>query len=50
MDKTCNLLVDEYGLDLGDLVLLDVARTHPGHWVTVCLELACWSLGVTVDR
>ena len=48
VDKTCNLLVDEYGLDLGDLVLLDVARTHPGHWVTVCLELACWSLGVTV--
>ena len=46
--KTCNLLVDEYGLDLGDLVLLNVARTHPGHWVTVCLELACWSLGVTV--
>jgi uncharacterized protein (TIGR03089 family) len=46
--KTCNLLVDEYGLDLGDLVLLDVARTHPAHWVTVCLELACWSLGVTV--
>jgi len=46
--KTSNLLADEYGLDLGDLVLLDVARTHPGHWVTVCLELACWSLGVTV--
>ena len=48
VNKTCNLLADEYGLDLGDLVLLDVARTHPGHWVTVCLELACWSLGVTV--
>ncbi|HEY5981451.1 MAG TPA: TIGR03089 family protein [Microlunatus sp.] len=48
VDKTCHLLTDEYGLDLGDLVLLDVARTHPGHWVTACLELACWSLGVTV--
>ena len=48
VNKTCHLLVDEYGLDLGDLVQLDVARTHPGHWVTVCLELACWSLGVTV--
>ena len=48
VDKTCNLLADEYGLDLGDLVLLDVARTHPGHWVTACLELACWSLGVTI--
>ena len=48
VDKACHLLADEYGLDLGDAVLLDVARTHPGHWVTICLELACWSLGVTV--
>ena len=46
--KTCHLLVDEYGLDLGDVVELDVARTHPGHWVTICVELACWTLGVTV--
>lgn len=48
VDKTCNLLTDEYELDLGDIVLLDVARSHPGHWVTACLELACWRLGVTV--
>lgn len=48
VDKTCWLLIDEYGLELGDIVLLDVARTHPGHWVTACLELACWRLGVTV--
>jgi uncharacterized protein (TIGR03089 family) len=48
VDKTCYLLADEYGLDIGDVVLLDVARTHPGHWVTACLELACWRLGVTV--
>jgi uncharacterized protein (TIGR03089 family) len=48
VDKTCYLLADEYGLDIGDLVLLDVARTHPGHWVTACLELACWRLGLTV--
>ncbi len=46
--KTCHLLTDEYALDLGDSVLLDLARTHPGHWVTGCLELACWSLGVRV--
>lgn len=46
--KTCHLLTDEYGLDLGDVVLLDLARTHPGHWVTSCLELACWSLGLVV--
>ncbi|HYI59986.1 MAG TPA: TIGR03089 family protein [Microlunatus sp.] len=48
VDKTCHLLTDEYGLDIGDVVVLDVARTHPGHWVTACLELACWRLGVTV--
>ena len=48
VDKTCHLLTDEYGLDIGDVVLLDVARTHPGHWITACLELACWRLGVTV--
>ncbi len=48
VDKTCHLLTDEYGLDVGDGVLLDLARTHPGHWVTGCLELACWALGVTV--
>ena len=48
VNKTCHLLVDEYGLDLGDVVELDVARTHPGHWVTICVELACWSLGVTL--
>lgn len=49
VDKTCNLLTDEYGLDIGDAVLLDVARTHPGHWVTACLELACWRAGVTTS-
>lgn len=48
VDKTCNLLSDEHGLAFGDVVLLDVARTHPGHWVTACLELACWRLGATV--
>ena len=48
VNKTCHLLVDEYSLDLGDVVELDVARTHPGHWVTICVELACWTLGVTV--
>jgi uncharacterized protein (TIGR03089 family) len=48
VDKTCHLLVDEYGIDLGDVVLLDLARTHPGHWVTACWELACWRLGATV--
>ena len=48
VDKTCHLLTDEYGLDLGDIVLLDLARTHPGHWITACLELACWRLGATV--
>lgn len=51
-DKTANLMVDELGLDVGDLVELAVAVTHPGHWVTLAWELACWQVGavVTVGR
>lgn len=45
VDKTCALLAHEHGLDLGDVVLLDLARTDPGHWVTAIWELACWRLG-----
>lgn len=47
--KTCNLLVDEYLLDAGDVVELGVATEAPGHWVTACWELACWQLGLTVS-
>ncbi|MDN5761071.1 MAG: TIGR03089 family protein [Microlunatus sp.] len=48
VDKTCHLLTDEYGLDPGEVVLLDLARTHPGHWVTAIWQLACWRTGSVV--
>jgi uncharacterized protein (TIGR03089 family) len=46
--KTSNLIVDELLLAPGDLVELALARTHPGHWVTLVWELACWQTGVVV--
>lgn len=52
VDKTANLAVDELMLDPGDMVELAVAVTHPGHWVTLAWELACWQVGavVTIGR
>lgn len=47
-DKTSNLLVDELMLDEGDTVDLAVARTDPGHWVTLAWVMACWQVGLTV--
>ena len=49
VDKTCNLIADEYLLDPGDVVELALAVEYPGHWVTACWELACWRLGLTVS-
>ncbi|MET0694142.1 MAG: TIGR03089 family protein [Propionibacteriaceae bacterium] len=48
VDKTSNLLVDEYQLDPGAVVDLDLARRAPGHWVTLVIELAAWQVGATV--
>jgi uncharacterized protein (TIGR03089 family) len=48
VDKTSNLLVDELMVDAGDRIELAVAHTHPGHWVTLVWELACWQVGATV--
>ncbi len=48
VDKTANLLVDELLVDAGDRVELAVAGSHPGHWVTLVWELACWQIGATV--
>lgn len=48
VDKTANLLVDEYFLETGDRIELAVAGSHPGHWVTLVWELACWQVGATV--
>lgn len=47
--KTSNLLIDELLVDPGDFVELELARTHPGHWVTLVWEMACWQTGTVVS-
>ena len=47
--KTSNLLVGELLVDPGDTVELDLARTRPGHWVTLVWAMACWQTGTTVS-
>ena len=49
VNKTSNLLVDELLVDSGDAVQLSLAETHPGHWVTLIWELACWQVGAVVS-
>jgi uncharacterized protein (TIGR03089 family) len=48
VDKTSNLLVDELMVEPADQVELSLAATHPGHWVTLVWELACWQVGAVV--
>jgi uncharacterized protein (TIGR03089 family) len=48
VDKTSNLLVDELMLEVGSLVDLRLARSAPGHWITLALELAAWQIGAVV--
>ncbi len=48
VDKTCNLLED-LGVDPAEVVQLDLARSHPGHWVTMVWVAACWQRGCTVS-
>ncbi len=47
VDKTANMLEDLI-VDPGDVVQLDLARSHPGHWVTMVWMAACWQRGCTV--
>jgi uncharacterized protein (TIGR03089 family) len=49
VDKTCNLVTDEYLLDPGDVVELALSGTHPGHWMTAVWQVASWQLGLTVS-
>jgi uncharacterized protein (TIGR03089 family) len=49
VDKTSNLFVDEYLLEPGGVVDLELAQTAPGHWVTLVIELAAWQVGATVS-
>lgn len=48
VDKTSNLLED-LGVDPAEVVQLDLARSHPGHWVTMVWIAACWQRGCTVS-
>lgn len=48
VDKTCNLLED-MGVDPGEVVQLDLARSHPAHWVTMVWVAACWQRGCTAS-
>ncbi|NNG20235.1 TIGR03089 family protein [Naumannella sp. ID2617S] len=48
VDKTANLLIDEFELAEGDRVRLTLAEQHPGHWMTLVWAAACWRAGVTV--
>ena len=45
VDKTSNLLVDELLLDAGAVIDLQLARTNPGHWMTLVLAAAAWQVG-----
>lgn len=48
VDKTSNLLTDEYSVGDGDVVDLVLAERFPGHWITFVIELAVWQVGATV--
>ena len=47
VDKTSHLL-DELGVQPGDVVRLALAEEAPGHWVTAVWELGCWQVGAAV--
>ncbi len=49
VDKTSNLLVDEYQLEVGEVVALPLALEAPAHWVTLVWATACWQVGAVVD-
>ncbi len=49
VNKTSNLLVDELMIEPGTAVELLLAEDHPGHWVTMIWELACWQVGAVVS-
>lgn len=53
VDKTANLLTDEYDLGEGDVVQLDVLAERPRHWMGLVWVAACWRAGCLasiVDR
>jgi uncharacterized protein (TIGR03089 family) len=49
VDKTSNLFTDELLLEPGAVVDLELARTAPGHWVTLVITMAAWQVGARVS-
>ena len=49
VDKTANLLLDEYAVAPGEAVGLPLAAEAPGHWMTAVWELACWQVTAVVE-
>ncbi len=51
VDKTANLLADEFDVTEGDGIALPVLATHPHHWMAWVWLTAAWQVGaeVTVD-
>ncbi len=47
VDKTANLL-ENLGVEPGEVVSVPLATTHPGHWVTSVWVAACWQRGCRV--
>lgn len=47
VDKTANLL-ENLGVEPGELVSLPLATSHPGHWVTSVWVAACWQRGCRI--
>lgn len=47
VDKTANLL-ESLDVEPGELVSVELASTHPGHWVSAVWISACWQRGCGV--
>lgn len=47
VDKTANF-IDELDVASGEQITLQLAATHPGHWVTGVWLLAAWQRGVRI--
>jgi uncharacterized protein (TIGR03089 family) len=48
VDKTSNLLVDEFLTEPSGVIDLELARSAPGHWMTLVIEVAAWQVGAEV--
>lgn len=48
VNKTANLVVDEYALEPSDTIRLTVAVDHPAHWMTLIWTMAAWQAGLTI--